>query len=45
MRRAGELIGEKRDYLTKWLISELGICHQHATYETQRAQDVFQFAA
>ncbi len=45
LQRAGELIGERRDYLTKWLVLELGICHQHAIYETKRAQDVFQFAA
>lgn len=45
LQRAGELIGEKRDYLAKWLTLELGICHQHAIYETKRAQDVFQFAA
>ncbi len=45
LQRAGELIGERRDYLAKWLVLELGICHQHAIYETKRAQDVFQFAA
>ena len=45
LRRAGELIGERRDDLAKWLILELGICHQHAIYETRRAQDVFEFAA
>ncbi|WP_253283277.1 phosphonoacetaldehyde dehydrogenase [Ruegeria sp. HKCCD7559] len=45
LQRAGELIGEKRDYLAKWLTLELGICHQHAIYETKRAQDVYQFAA
>ena len=45
LQRAGELIGEKRDYLAKWLTLELGICHQHAVYETKRAQDVYQFAA
>ncbi|WP_170552215.1 aldehyde dehydrogenase family protein, partial [Ruegeria atlantica] len=45
LQRAGELIGEKRDDLAKWLTLELGICHQHAIYETKRAQDVFQFAA
>ncbi|MCL6285218.1 phosphonoacetaldehyde dehydrogenase [Ruegeria sp. 2012CJ41-6] len=45
LKRAGELIGEKRDYLAKWLTLELGICHQHAIYETKRAQDVYQFAA
>ncbi len=45
LQRAGELIGDKRDYLAKWLTLELGICHQHAIYETKRAQDVYQFAA
>ncbi|MEX0283699.1 MAG: phosphonoacetaldehyde dehydrogenase [Paracoccaceae bacterium] len=45
LKRAGELIGERREYLAKWLTLELGICQQHAIYETKRAQDVFQFAA
>ena len=45
LQRAGELIGKKRDYLAKYLTLELGICHQHAIYETKRAQDVYQFAA
>ncbi len=45
LQRTGELIGERRDYLAKWLTLELGICHQHAIYETKRAQDVYQFAA
>ena len=45
LQRTGELIGERRDYLAKWLTLELGICHQHAIYETKRAQDVFQFAS
>jgi len=45
LQRAGALIGKKRDWLAKWLVLELGICHQHAIYETKRAQDVFQFAA
>jgi phosphonoacetaldehyde dehydrogenase len=45
LQRAGELIGERREYLAKWLRLELGICHQHAIYETKRAQDVYQFAA
>lgn len=45
LQRAGELISEKREYLAKWLTLELGICHQHAIYETKRAQDVYQFAA
>ena len=45
LKRAGELIGERREYLAKWLTLELGICHQHAIYETKRAQDVYQFDA
>lgn len=45
LQRTGELIGERREYLAKWLRLELGICHQHAIYETKRAQDVYQFAA
>ena len=45
LKRAGELIGERRDYLAKWLVLELGICWQHAVYETKRAQDVYTFAA
>lgn len=45
LKRAGELIGARREYLAKWLTLELGICQQHAIYETKRAQDVYQFAA
>jgi len=45
LKRAGEIIGERRDYLAKWLVLELGICWQHAVYETRRAQDVYPFAA
>ncbi len=45
LQRAGDLIGARREYLAKWLVLELGICHQHAIYETKRAQDVYQFAA
>ncbi|MDD9921291.1 MAG: phosphonoacetaldehyde dehydrogenase [Boseongicola sp.] len=45
LQKTGEIIGKKRDYLAKWLTLELGICHQHAIYETKRAQDVYQFAA
>lgn len=45
LKKAGRLIGEKREYLAKWLTLELGICHQHAIYETKRAQDVYDFAA
>lgn len=42
--RAAELIREKRDWLAKWLTLELGICHQHALYETGRSYDVFTLA-
>ena len=45
LQKAGALIGERREDLARWLVLELGICHQHAIYETKRAQDVFQFAA
>lgn len=45
LQRTGELIAEKQAYLATWLTLELGICHQHAIYETKRAQDVYQFAA
>ena len=45
LQRTGEIIAERQDYLAKWLTLELGICHQHAIYETKRAQDVYQFAA
>lgn len=42
--RAAELIREKRDELAYWLTLELGICQQHALYETGRAYDVFTLA-
>lgn len=42
--RAGELIREKREELAYWLVLELGICWQHALYETGRAYDVFTLA-
>lgn len=42
--RAAELIRERRDWLAQWLVLELGICHQHALYETGRAYDVFTLA-
>lgn len=45
LKRTGEIIGERRDCLAKWLVLELGICWQHAVYETKRAQDVYTFAA
>ncbi|WP_428671417.1 phosphonoacetaldehyde dehydrogenase [Roseibium sp.] len=42
--RAAELIRKKREWLAKWLTLELGICQQHALYETGRAYDVFTLA-
>ncbi len=42
--RAGELIRERREELAYWLTLELGICLQHALYETGRAYDVFTLA-
>jgi putative phosphonoacetaldehyde dehydrogenase len=42
--RAGELIKERREELAYWLTLELGICQQHALYETGRAYDVFTLA-
>lgn len=39
--RAAKLIHERRDQLAHWLVLELGICLQHARYETGRAHDVF----
>lgn len=42
--RAGELIKAKREELAYWLVLELGICWQHALYETGRAYDVFTLA-
>ncbi|MGB7269305.1 MAG: phosphonoacetaldehyde dehydrogenase [Albidovulum sp.] len=42
--KAGQLIREKREELAHWLVLELGICHQHALYETGRAYDVFTLA-
>ncbi len=38
---AAELIRAKREELAYWLTLELGICQQHALYETGRAYDVF----
>jgi len=42
--RAGALIKERREELAYWLVLELGICWQHALYETGRAYDVFTLA-
>ena len=42
--RAAGLIRDRRETLAKWLVLELGICWQHALYETGRASDVFTLA-
>ncbi len=42
--RAAELIRERREQLARVITLELGICHQHALYETGRAYDVFTLA-
>ncbi|AKI00881.1 phosphonoacetaldehyde dehydrogenase [Hoeflea sp. IMCC20628] len=42
--RTAELIRERREELAYWLVLELGICWQHALYETGRAYDVFSLA-
>jgi len=42
--RAAELIRDRRDEIAHWLTLELGICKQHALYETGRSFDVFTLA-
>lgn len=42
--RAAELIRERREEIAHWLTLELGICKQHALYETGRSYDVFTLA-
>ena len=42
--KAGEIIRDRREALAKVLTLELGICQQHALYETGRAYDVFTLA-
>jgi putative phosphonoacetaldehyde dehydrogenase len=42
--RTAELIRERRSEIAHWLTLELGICHQHALYETGRSYDVFTLA-
>ncbi len=44
LTKAANLIVERREEIAKWLTLELGICHQHALYETGRSYDVFTFA-
>ncbi len=39
--RAAELIRDRREEIAHWLTLELGICKQHALYETGRSYDVF----
>jgi len=42
--RAAELIRERREEIAQWLVLELGICWQHALYETGRSYDVYMLA-
>ena len=42
--RAAELIHARREEIAHWLTLELGICQQHALYETGRSYDVFTLA-
>ena len=42
--RAAELIRDRREEIAHWLTLELGICQQHALYETGRSYDVFTLA-
>jgi len=42
--RAAELIKDRREEIAHWLTLELGICKQHALYETGRSYDVFTLA-
>ena len=44
LTKAANLIVERREEIAHWLTLELGICHQHALYETGRSYDVFTFA-
>jgi len=39
--KTAELIRERREEIAHWLTLELGICQQHALYETGRSYDVF----
>ena len=42
--KTAEIIQERREEIAKVLTLELGICQQHALYETGRAYDVFTLA-
>ncbi len=42
--RTAELIRARREEIAHWLTLELGICKQHALYETGRSYDVFTLA-
>lgn len=42
--RAAEIIRDRREDIAHWLTLELGICQQHALYETGRSYDVFTLA-
>ena len=39
--RAAELIRQRQEEIAHWITLELGICKQHALYETGRSYDVF----
>ena len=39
--KTAELIRDRKEEIAHWLTLELGICHQHALYETGRSYDVF----
>lgn len=42
--KTAELIRQRREEIAHWLTLELGICKQHALYETGRSYDVFTLA-
>lgn len=39
--KTAEIIRDRKEEIAHWLTLELGICHQHALYETGRSYDVF----
>ncbi|MFT6306621.1 MAG: putative phosphonoacetaldehyde dehydrogenase [Halioglobus sp.] len=39
--KTAELIRDRKEEIAHWLTLELGICYQHALYETGRSYDVF----
>ncbi|MCP3702954.1 MAG: aldehyde dehydrogenase family protein, partial [Alteromonas sp.] len=42
--KTADLIRERKEEIAYWLTFELGICQQHALYETGRSYDVFTLA-